>query len=74
MDSQDYRNGDGSAIEMDFNLGHYPKLILEPILEADFEPNAYGYRPKKSAQDAIREVDQLLYAGYTEVVDADLWK
>src|ERR1700724_3003495 len=50
------------------------KLILEPILEADFEPNAYGYRPKKSAQDAIQEVDKLLYAGYTDVVDADLSK
>jgi len=49
------------------------KLILEPIFEADFEPNAYGYRPKKSAQDAIQEVDKLLYQGYTDVVDADLW-
>jgi RNA-directed DNA polymerase len=50
------------------------KLILEPIFEADLEPNAYGYRPKKSAQDAIQEVDKLLYAGYTDVVDADLSK
>jgi len=31
------------------------KLILEPIFEADFEPNAYGYRPGRSAQDAIQE-------------------
>jgi len=50
------------------------KLILEPILEADLEPNAYGYRPKKSAQGAIQEVDKLLYAGYTDIVDADLSK
>jgi RNA-directed DNA polymerase len=50
------------------------KLILEPILEADLEPNAYGYRPKKSAQDAIQEVDKLLYASYTDIVDADLSK
>jgi len=50
------------------------KLILEPIFEADFEPNAYGYRPKKSAQDAIQEVNELLYKGYTDVVDADLSK
>jgi RNA-directed DNA polymerase len=50
------------------------KLILEPIFEADLEPNAYGYRPKKSAQDAIQEVDKLLYQGYTDVVDADLSK
>jgi RNA-directed DNA polymerase len=50
------------------------KLILEPIFEADLEPNAYGYRPKKSAQDAIQEVGKLLYIGYTDVVDADLSK
>jgi RNA-directed DNA polymerase len=50
------------------------KLIQEPIFEADFEPNAYGYRPKKSAPDAIQEVDKLLYQGYTDVVDADLSK
>jgi RNA-directed DNA polymerase len=50
------------------------KLLLEPIFEADFDPNAYGYRPKRSAQDAIQKVDQLLRAGYTDVVDADLSK
>jgi len=50
------------------------KLILEPIWEADLEPNAYGYRPGKSAQDAIQKVDELLHAGYTDIVDADLSK
>jgi RNA-directed DNA polymerase len=50
------------------------KLLLEPIFEADFDPNAYGYRPKRSAQDAIQKVHELLCAGYTEVVDADLSK
>lgn len=50
------------------------KLILEPIWEADLEPNAYGYRPRKSAQDAIRKVDELLHQGYTDIVDADLSK
>jgi RNA-directed DNA polymerase len=50
------------------------KLILEPIWEADLEPNAYGYRPRRSAQDAIRKVDELLHEGYTDVVDADLSK
>jgi RNA-directed DNA polymerase len=50
------------------------KLVLEPILEADLEPCAYGYRPRRSAQDAIRKVHELLCAGYTEVVDADLSK
>src|SRR5215469_13555797 len=50
------------------------KLIIEPIFEADLEPNTYGYRPKRSAQDAIRRVHKLLGEGYTEVVDADLSK
>ena len=50
------------------------KLVLEPIFEADFDPNAFGYRPKRSAQDAIRKVHQLLCSGYTDVVDADLSK
>jgi len=50
------------------------KVILEPIWEADLEPNAYGYRPQKSAQDAIQAVDELLHEGYTDVVDADLSK
>lgn len=50
------------------------KLVLEPIWEADLEPNAYGYRPRKSAQGAIQKVDELLHDGYTDVVDADLSK
>ena len=50
------------------------KLVLEPIFEADLEPNAYGYRPKRSAQDAIQKVHKLLCEGYTDVVDADLSK
>lgn len=50
------------------------KLILEPIFEADFEDCAYGYRPQRSAQDAVREVHQGLCEGSTDVVDADLSK
>jgi RNA-directed DNA polymerase len=50
------------------------KLLLEPIFEADFDPNAYGYRPKRSAQEAIQRVHQLLCEGYDDVVDADLSK
>jgi RNA-directed DNA polymerase len=50
------------------------KLILEPVFEADLEPNAYGYRPKRGAQEAVRKVEQLLRDGYTDVVDADLSK
>ena len=50
------------------------KLVLEPIFEADLEPEAYGYRPKRSARDAIEKVHKLLCEGYTDVVDADLSK
>jgi len=50
------------------------KLVLAPIWEAELEPNAYGYRPRKSAQDAIQKVDELLHEGYTDIVDADLSK
>src|SRR5438094_1959337 len=50
------------------------KLVLEPIFEADFEDNAYGYRPKRGGADAIREVHRLICRGYTDVVDADLSK
>ena len=50
------------------------KLILEPVFEADLEPNAYGYRPKRGAQGAVKKVHELLCDGYTDVVDADLSK
>jgi len=50
------------------------KVVLEPIFEADLEPSAYGYRPQRSAQDAIRKVHKLVCEGYTDVVDADLSK
>ena len=50
------------------------KLVLEPIFEADFTANAYGYRPRRSAHDAVREVHRSLKAGYVHVVDADLSK
>ena len=48
------------------------KLVLEPIFEADFTDNAYGYRPRRSAQDAVRDTHKALKAGYVHVVDADL--
>jgi RNA-directed DNA polymerase len=48
------------------------KLVLEPIFEADFEASAYSYRPRRGAEDAVREVHRLLCQGYTDVVDADL--
>src|SRR5215510_2927621 len=48
------------------------KLVLEPIFEADFEGNAYGYRPARGAVDAVKEVHRHICRGHTDVVDADL--
>jgi RNA-directed DNA polymerase len=48
------------------------KMVIEPILEVQFRPGSYGFRPGRSCKDALREVDRLLKAGYTHVVDADL--
>lgn len=48
------------------------KLAIEPIFEAAFLATSYGFRPKRGCHDALREVDGLLKAGYTFVVDADL--
>jgi RNA-directed DNA polymerase len=48
------------------------KLVIEPIFEADFDEAAYGYRPRRSAHEAIRVVHKALDDGRTEVVDADL--
>jgi len=47
-------------------------LVLEPIFEADLEPEQHAYRPDRSAQDAVRQVERLLREGATEVIDADL--
>jgi RNA-directed DNA polymerase len=47
-------------------------LVLEPIFEADLQPEQHAYRSGKSALDAVKEVQGLLDAGYTDVVDADL--
>ena len=47
-------------------------LVLEPIFEADLQPEQYAYRPGRSAHDAVRRVHKLLYEGRNEVVDCDL--
>jgi RNA-directed DNA polymerase len=48
------------------------KLIIEPIFEADFNDCSYGYRPGRSAQDAIKAIQGHLKDGKNEVYDADL--
>jgi RNA-directed DNA polymerase len=48
------------------------KLILEPIFEADFQPGSFGYRPKRSAHDAVQRVRRGILQGKTRVIDLDL--
>ncbi|MFJ1259370.1 group II intron reverse transcriptase/maturase [Cupriavidus sp. CuC1] len=48
------------------------KLILEPIFEADFQPGSYGYRPKRTAHDAVRRVATAIVQWKTRVIDLDL--
>ncbi|MCP4378070.1 MAG: group II intron reverse transcriptase/maturase, partial [bacterium] len=48
------------------------KLVLEPIFEADFMDVSYGYRPKRSAHDALKAIWEGLEKGRTSVLDADL--
>lgn len=50
------------------------KIVIEPVLEADLSPYTFGYRPGRSALDAIKVVQSMLNQGYTDVVDADLSK
>jgi len=48
------------------------KLILEPIFEADFQPGSYGYRPKRTAHEAINRVAQGIVEAKTKIIDVDL--
>jgi RNA-directed DNA polymerase len=48
------------------------KLIVEPIFEADFQPGSYGYRPKRSAHQAVIRVADAIAMGKTQVIDIDL--
>jgi RNA-directed DNA polymerase len=48
------------------------KLILEPIFEADFQAGSYGYRPKRTAHEAVARVAQAIVEEKTRVIDLDL--
>jgi len=48
------------------------KLILEPIFEADFQPGSYGYRPKRTAHQAVNRVAQAIVKEKTRIIDIDL--
>src|SRR5271155_1351830 len=47
-------------------------LVLEPIFEADLPPEQYAYRPGRNAQQAVVEVNDAMFRGHPEIVDADL--
>jgi RNA-directed DNA polymerase len=47
-------------------------MILEPIFEADFENCSYGFRPKRGAHQALKEIQENIKCGRTEIYDADL--
>jgi RNA-directed DNA polymerase len=48
------------------------KLILEPIFEADFQEGSYGYRPKRTAHQAVQRVAEAIVHNKTKVIDLDL--
>jgi len=48
------------------------KLILEPIFEAQFQPGSYGYRPQRTAHEAVHQVAEGIVRGKTMVIDIDL--
>jgi RNA-directed DNA polymerase len=49
------------------------KLVIEPIFEANFLESSHGFRPEKSAHDAIRVIDRhITFKGQTEIIDADI--
>jgi group II intron reverse transcriptase/maturase len=50
------------------------KIVIEPIFEADFQNNSYGFRPKRNAHQAVDDVKNHLFKGQTEVIDADISK
>jgi len=47
-------------------------LVLEPLFEADLQPEQYAYRAERGAQDAVQAVHRLLTQGHQQVIDADL--
>src|ERR1019366_1163743 len=48
------------------------KLILEPIFEADFQPGSFGYRPNRTAHEAVTRVSEAIVCQKTRIIDIDL--
>ena len=62
----------GSQEEIRFYPRYFFSSLLEPIFEADLPPEQYGYRPGRNAQQAVTEVQALMFRGRPDIVDADL--
>ncbi len=50
------------------------KIVIEPIFEADFQENSYGFRPERNAHQALDDISYHLVQGRTQVIDADISK
>jgi len=50
------------------------KIVIEPIFEADFQDSSYGFRPKRSAHQAVDDVTEHLFQGKMNIIDADISK
>lgn len=48
------------------------KIVIEPVFEADFEENSYGFRPKRNTRGALNDIRKHLLKGFSQIVDADL--
>ena len=48
------------------------KAVIEPLFEASFRPGSYGFRPKRSARQAIYDIRKWVTYGYDKVIDVDL--
>jgi len=48
------------------------KMVIEPLWEADFIPHSYGFRPKRGAKEAVKQIKKNLYEGHQFIYDADL--
>jgi len=50
------------------------KIVIEPIFEADFQENSYGFRPKRNAHQAMDDISEHLWMGKFQVIDADVFQ
>ena len=64
----------GIAVIKDRVVQMAVKIVIEPIFEADFQDNSYGFRPKRSAHQAVDDVKKHLFEGKIDVIDADISK